>query len=126
LRHPALAPLLSRFVSCSLFFLPTPPPPRPTLFPYTTLFRSSLDLQAFIPSSQHIIQMKIKLVKIDLQSISFAQKRHFRVLAFRRYTHIHSLPTRMYISFKIPFGLFVIQEYIDIVISPVNPPLRND
>src|SRR5207249_7561125 len=23
------------------FFLPTPPPPRPTLFPYTTLFRST-------------------------------------------------------------------------------------
>src|SRR5437762_10928785 len=28
----------------SLFFLLIPPPPRSTLFPYTTLFRSRLDL----------------------------------------------------------------------------------
>src|SRR5207247_10503192 len=25
---------------CTVFFLPVPPPPRSTLFPYTTLFRS--------------------------------------------------------------------------------------
>src|SRR5262249_58653568 len=30
--------------SCSLPFLLHPPPPRPTLFPYTTLFRSNLGI----------------------------------------------------------------------------------
>src|SRR5687768_18507464 len=30
--------------TCALFFLMLPPPPRSTLFPYTTLFRSLVDL----------------------------------------------------------------------------------
>src|SRR5690606_41912893 len=34
LAHPALSVVLH-------FFLPLPPPPTPTLFPYTTLFRSA-------------------------------------------------------------------------------------
>src|SRR5207249_7627538 len=38
LRHTAYS---SRFLmSFLIFLLPVPPPPRPTLFPYTTLFRS--------------------------------------------------------------------------------------
>src|SRR5262245_62421920 len=36
------------FVSSLFFFLTTRRPPRSTLFPYTTLFRSSLMLGAFI------------------------------------------------------------------------------
>src|SRR5206468_12508632 len=36
--------LLLSFVLSFLFFLLIQPPPRSTLFPYTTLFRSSLDM----------------------------------------------------------------------------------
>src|SRR5687768_6149542 len=38
--------LLPRRVGCFLFFLMVRPPPRSTLFPYTTLFRSRAPLRA--------------------------------------------------------------------------------
>src|SRR5436305_12452883 len=41
--------LLSRHIVFVLFFSSTPRPPRSTLFPYTTLFRSLIPLSPFAP-----------------------------------------------------------------------------
>src|SRR5207244_11421651 len=40
---------------CSFFSLITRPPPRSTLFPYTTLFRSHVEIQGFSRSEPHQI-----------------------------------------------------------------------
>src|SRR5207302_8951711 len=45
-RHFVLAPRPPSLLPSPLFFLMLPPPPRSTLFPYTTLFRSRLHLEA--------------------------------------------------------------------------------
>src|SRR5207249_11260756 len=45
------APVLSP----SFFFLITPLPPRSTLFPYTTLFRSQFHSASRVPSRTHLI-----------------------------------------------------------------------
>src|SRR5699024_12597008 len=41
------------YLSLPFFFLMTPPPPRSTLFPYTTLFRSARQAQEDPQHSQH-------------------------------------------------------------------------
>src|SRR5205814_10196985 len=53
--------LLSIYISVSLpiyfsFFLMLPPPPRSTLFPYTTLFRSEIDRPAVDPSTARLVR----------------------------------------------------------------------
>src|SRR5262245_64490650 len=44
------------FSFCLLFFLMIPPPPRSTLFPYTTLFRSPLNRPRIDPRVRRVVE----------------------------------------------------------------------
>src|SRR5699024_12243653 len=74
----------ARFVSSYLFFLLLPRPPRSTLFPYTTLFRSIL-LQAFLLFSEFpTVSSSLLLIRQNREALHFLFLTHHMFLVSHR------------------------------------------
>src|SRR5690606_41830987 len=74
-------------LACSLFFLLSPPPPTPTLFPYTTLFRSLRSARAVV-AEPRLVERKLHetleadpaLMRVDLVANAVDETRRVRCL----------------------------------------------
>src|SRR2546422_6761909 len=87
--------VLPSLYSSSFFFLMIRRPPRSTLFPYTTLFRSSTPVRLTIPVAGHIQAANGALIKTELRLIN----REKLSLEDRKSTRLNS--SHGYISYAV-------------------------
>src|SRR5205085_10999483 len=78
------------------FFLKHPPPPCPTLFPYTTLFRSALPRHPHLPGPGNRRSDRDRELRLDARGIPRRDTLGLRPRLHRpvregRYVHLHQL-----------------------------------
>src|SRR5437764_11427207 len=80
------------------FFLSTPPPPRSTLFPYTTLFRSQEYLHAIREANPTIgVLPKAAPKLVELVEAGKAEAPETETASFRSEEHTSELQSPMYL-----------------------------
>src|SRR5699024_12100216 len=63
--------IVLRCLPVPIFFLSTRPPPSSTLFPYTTLFRSAVQVSRFLPPSDLVFEIFHIFLSTTIWSSSF-------------------------------------------------------
>src|SRR5690606_41914446 len=94
-----LLPSALAYVSCRLIFFPFMhrPPPRPTLFPYTTLFRSRPGCEGFGPGRRGSVGERCSaLITASIEALAIADQHGAEVVivAGRSEEHTSELQSR--------------------------------
>src|SRR3712207_8278018 len=83
--------------SCFVFFLMIRRPPRSTLFPYTTLFRSTARELAAYDELAHLVLIFPQVGEGGLKGLAAAKKLSRLTLMFRSEEHTSELQSRQYL-----------------------------
>src|SRR3712207_8198935 len=81
---------------CLFFFLMIRRPPRSTLFPYTTLFRSCVEVGGCLTGEHGVGVEKRDLMGVQFTPAELAQQRAIKA-AFRSEEHTSELQSRQYL-----------------------------